>query len=376
MHVDGPLRPARRAARVADEQGVLAVERRRVDRRSRPDRPRPPTGDPGPASWASPRSGSRCHTSTCRIDPADSTARSAIGFIGIGHALAAGTRSRPRGPRTPRRRSRAATASGPKPLKIGTQTAPSFEHAITRGHRLDRHRHEDPDPVAGADPEARERARDGVGQAAQLGEGRGPHLAVLGLPDHGRSPPGRARPTGRRIGVRGSSDRRRTRSPIRARATRPRPARTVSRTRGRGRARRRPRTRPAPRPTGAVSSAKRLDAVRPHQPRDVRVLDGVLDRGARRTRRRVRSSRELPRQLRARSASVGSRSCRRRSCRASRRAGAGRPGSRADVARPAERLDRLERDLDRALGRVQQARRRRGGRCRAARSGRSRSATR
>ncbi len=27
--------------------------------------------------------------------------------------------------------SRAATASGPKPLKIGTQIAPSFEHAIT-----------------------------------------------------------------------------------------------------------------------------------------------------------------------------------------------------------------------------------------------------
>ena len=33
--------------------------------------------------------------------------------------------------RQPASDSRAATASGPKPLKIGTQIAPSFEHAMT-----------------------------------------------------------------------------------------------------------------------------------------------------------------------------------------------------------------------------------------------------
>ena len=72
----------------------------------------------------------RSQTSTCSTTGAISIARSAIAFIGTGAPL----RSEPFAvirTRHPASASLAARASGPKPLKMGTKTAPTFAHAIT-----------------------------------------------------------------------------------------------------------------------------------------------------------------------------------------------------------------------------------------------------
>ena len=81
--------------------------------------------------------------------------------------------------------SREATASGPNPLKIGTQIAPSFATAITAATVSGSIGMKMPTASPLADAERREAAREPVGLAAQLGVGHHPRLAVLALPADG-----------------------------------------------------------------------------------------------------------------------------------------------------------------------------------------------
>ena len=100
---------------------------------------------------------------------------------------------------TPASSSRTATASGPKPLKIGTQIAPILEQAITAatvsgiiGMKI---------PTASLRPDA-ERGAPGASRsvcAPQLGVGPRPRVAVLALPHHGGRVRASLRPSGRRI---------------------------------------------------------------------------------------------------------------------------------------------------------------------------------
>ena len=121
------------------------------------------------------------HTRTCSTLTTSFAARSAIAFIGTG---------RPR--RTvpsavistfaPASARRAATASGPNPLKIGTQIAPSLEQAMTAATVSIAIGMKMPTASRLPHPERSQPVRQPVGQLAELPVGDPTDVAVLGLP--------------------------------------------------------------------------------------------------------------------------------------------------------------------------------------------------
>ena len=139
------FRPAGRPARVADEQRMLAVERLGVESgRLRGDQVLPPDV----ALVVPGRVGCRVGSRRGYGDPACLVrGSSAIAFIGTGWPR----RSEPSAVInivTFASARRAATASGPNPLKIGTAYRPNLGACEERRHGLDGHRHEDADGVA------------------------------------------------------------------------------------------------------------------------------------------------------------------------------------------------------------------------------------
>ena len=103
----------------------------------------------------------------CTRRAPSSAAASAVSFIGTGRPR----RSEPSAVIStfaPASARRAATASGPNPLKIGTQIAPSLEHAMTAATVSIAIGMKMPDRVALPDPERSQPVRQPVGQLAEL----------------------------------------------------------------------------------------------------------------------------------------------------------------------------------------------------------------
>ena len=177
VDVHGALRAAGRPARVGDEQRVLGVERlaSRSGRGCRASSSSQSTSRAGPRAS---RAGSRRpHDDPCRRSRPATAARSAVSFIGTTCPL----RREPSAVISTSRRasaSRAATASAPKPQKIGTQIAPSFEHGDHGRDGLRRHRQEDADrrrrrPTP-SDREARAPAGRSSRRSSRVGDASGP----------------------------------------------------------------------------------------------------------------------------------------------------------------------------------------------------------
>ena len=151
VDVEDAFRRAGRAARVADEQRVLALER--LGRRAA--RPTPPAISSAQSCSPSAAPSPACAKHDRRLDRVHAGEGAARRRRASGRrAPSARNASAVRSTFTPASSSRTATASGPNPLKIGTQIAPILEQAITAATVSGQHRQEDPDRVARLDARA------------------------------------------------------------------------------------------------------------------------------------------------------------------------------------------------------------------------------
>ena len=204
VDVQHALRPAGRAARVADEQRMLAVERVR----SRSGRAAPASSSSQPTSRRTRRRRRVGPEPPPRHDALDAPGgvrgAAAVSLIGTGEPL----RSDPSAVISTRQPASAESSRD----RIGAEAAEDrhpdraeLRARHDRRHGLDRHRHEDADRVAStARPSERSPFASRSVMRAELRVGGAADLAVLGLPDRRRRPRAFARPRRPRTGARGS----------------------------------------------------------------------------------------------------------------------------------------------------------------------------
>ena len=186
MHVHRALRPAGRAARVRDEQRVLAVDVERVEAIGAESAQLVERDVATRLSSARRCDPSRGTTTTVCTVGTCATAASAVSFIGT---------------TLPRR---------VKPSAVITATAPAscepdrdrvgavagedrqedraeLRDREQRGDRLGHHRHEQADRVAALDTAGGQPRRDAIGERSQLGARERADLALLAFPDDRRA---------------------------------------------------------------------------------------------------------------------------------------------------------------------------------------------
>ena len=180
MDVEDALGSAGRAARIADEQRVLALERLRAQRivRLAGDELRPVVLIADSALARVTQDDGRAD----RVHAGEGTARrlhqgngASLPHEGIGgqENLHAGV-FQPNGDRV-----------GPEAAEDRDPDGPDLRACHHRGDRLREHREEDPDGVARFDAEAAQRSSQPVCFATQVGVGPSPHHTVFALPGDG-----------------------------------------------------------------------------------------------------------------------------------------------------------------------------------------------
>ena len=182
VDVDRALRPTGRAARVGDEQRMLGVERCRIDRLAAQNHDVGPAVVPAGLQLAV---GRQTFPDEHMVDAAGHLDRSIRDRLHrYRSALAEGSVRRDQDPAARVRQSRGDRV-GPEPAEDRHPDGAQLRARHHRRDRLDRHRQEDPDGVAAGHAEREERPRDGVGQVAELRDRSRADLGVLPFPDDG-----------------------------------------------------------------------------------------------------------------------------------------------------------------------------------------------